>query len=130
MKGLERPECSKSWIGSGGPPIYLEGGRFLTIYHRGSFDHDDNREYDLGVALLDFDGRRGEEIVLARIEPIMSPTGPAERIGDPDVGVDNVIFTCANYLDGENVVIPYAGADSRIFVASVGLHALLSSLKG
>ena len=126
MDAIQSPEFSLTWIGVGGPPISIGDGRFLMIYHRGHRDHHNRREYDLAAALLDFNK---EEIVRARIEPIMVPTGDLEKRGQPDVGVNDVIYTCANYVSNNELVFPYAGADSRIFVASVRLDDLIGSLE-
>jgi predicted GH43/DUF377 family glycosyl hydrolase len=121
----EYEEFERSWVGAGGPPIPVAGNRFLMIYHQGHFDENGRREYDLAAALLDFD--RNDPVV-KRIEPLMRPTGELEQSGDPEVGVDNVLFTCANYVFGDDVIIPYAGADSRIFGARVRLADLLAEL--
>ena len=53
------------------------------------------------------------------------------RVSDADaaLGVDNVLFTCANYRLGDRLVIPYAGADSRIFGADVSVAALVAALE-
>lgn len=120
-------EFARSWIGAGGPPVSLGGGRFLMIYHQGHFTPEGTREYDLAAALLDF--TRPSDPVVGRIEPLMRPTGASERQGDPDLGVDNVLFTCANYVLGDDLIIPYAGADSRIFGASIPLAGLAGALE-
>lgn len=126
MKSFEYREFARSWIGAGGPPLPLGDGRFLMIYHQGHFTPEGTREYDLAAALLDF----GDDTpVRSRIEPLMRPTGAAEQQGDADLGVDNVLFTCANYRLGDRLVIPYAGADSRIFGAVTGFGALVEALE-
>ncbi|HEX7070195.1 MAG TPA: glycosidase [Rhodothermales bacterium] len=126
MKSYRYLEFSRSWIGAGGPPISLGDGRFLMIYHQGHFTVDERREYDLAAALLDF---RHEDPVRARIEPLMRPSGALEVSGDAELGVDNVLFTCANYRFGDRVIIPYAGADSRIFGAWVDLGSIVAALE-
>ena len=118
-------EFTRSWIGAGGPPVSIGGERFLMIYHQGHFTAEGRREYDLAAALLDFGA---SEPVVARIEPLMRPATDAERLGDPDLGVDNVLFTCANYVVGDDLIIPYAGADSRIFGASIGISEMVAAL--
>lgn len=125
MESYPYREFAKSWIGAGGPPIALGEDRFIMIYHQGHFTPEGTREYDLAAALLDFNA---PEPVVGRIEPLMRPTRKMEQVGDPDLGVDNVLFTCANYRDDPNLMIPYAGADSRIFGATVPLDALVASL--
>jgi predicted GH43/DUF377 family glycosyl hydrolase len=126
MKSYRYREFERSWIGAGGPPVPLDDDRFLMIYHLGHFAPDGSREYDLAAALLDF---RRQDPVVSRIEPLMRPQGELERTGDPDVGVDNVLFSCANDVVGTDLVIPYAGADSRIFAARVPMVDLVSALE-
>jgi predicted GH43/DUF377 family glycosyl hydrolase len=119
-------EFTRSWVGGGGPPVALGDGRFLTIFHQGHFTADGDREYDLGAALLDFNQ---PSPVVSRIEPLMRPAGALETEADDELGVDNVVFTCANYVWQDRLVIPYAGADSRIFGASVGMAELVDALE-
>ena len=104
----------------------LGGQRFLMIYHLGHFTAEGTREYDLAAALLDFGS---EPVVRARVEPVMRPTGTLERTGDEELGVDNVVFTCANYRLGDELVVPYAGADSRIFGGTVSFQQLVEVLE-
>ena len=84
------------------------------------------REYDLSAALLDFSQ---DDPVRARIEPLMRPTGAYETEGDDDLGVDNVLFACANHRWGDRLVLPYAGADSRIFGATLPFEGLVAALE-
>jgi predicted GH43/DUF377 family glycosyl hydrolase len=116
-----------SWIGAAGPPVALGGGRFLALYHQGHFTFEGTREYDLAAMLLDANDR--ERPVQSRIEPLMRPTGALEQVGDPELGVDNVVFSCANYRWGDDLIVPYAAADSRIFGARISLAALVSALE-
>ena len=120
------PEFAQSWIGAAGPPVSLGDGRFLAMYHQGHYGHDGTREYDLAVALLDFSL---PDPVAARIEPLMRPETEFEREGDDDLGVDNVLFSCANHRWDDLLVVPYAGADSRIFAATFPFDALVSALE-
>ncbi len=119
------PEFAQSWIGAAGPPIALGGTRFLAMYHQGHYGHDGTREYDLAVALLDFSR---PDPVVSRIEPLMRPETEFEREGDDDLGVDNVLFSCANHRWNDLLVVPYAGADSRIFGATFPFDALVTAL--
>jgi len=125
MASYRYREFALSWIGAGGPPIALGEQRFLMIYHQGHLDWEGHREYDLAAALLDFNQR---DPVVARLEPLMRPKGDQEKVGDPLLGVDNVLFACANYRWGSDLIIPYAAADSRIFGARVPFEALLEAL--
>ena len=120
------PEFAQSWIGAAGPPLALGDGRFLAMYHQGHYGHDGTREYDLAAALLDF--TRAEPVV-ARIEPLMRPSTEFEREGDDDLGVDNVLFSCANHRWEGELVVPYAGADSRIFGATFPFDDLVAALE-
>ncbi len=125
MESFPYREFARSWIGAGGPPIALGDDRFLMIYHQGHFTAEGAKEYDLAAAMIDFNA---PEPVVGRIEPLMRPTGKIEQVGDRALGVDNVLFTCANYRDGPNLMVPYAGADSRIFGATVPLDSLVTAL--
>jgi len=127
MASYRYQEFSESWIGSGGPPIPIGDNQFLTIYHQGHYDYEYGREYDLAATILDF-SKPGICNVKKRIEPLMRPTGDHEKTGDSQLGVDNVLFVCANYLLGDTLVLPYAGADSRIFGAQIDFNKLLSAL--
>ena len=117
---------ARSWLGAAGPPTDLGDGRFLALYHQGHLSFDGRRLYNLAAMLVE---PASPTPVLARVEPILLPEGDAERIGDPQLGVDNVVFSCANYVVGEHLVIPYAGADSRIFGARLVLADLVSHLE-
>ncbi len=117
---------ARSWLGAAGPPVALGDGRFLALYHQGHLSFDGRRLYNLSAMWVE---PAAERPVLARVEPILRPEGDAERVGDPELGVDNVVFSCANYLDGEHLVIPYAGADSRIFGARLVLADLVAHLE-
>lgn len=130
MRSFRYREFAQSWIGAGGPPVSLGDGRFLTIYHQGHYGRDGHREYDLAATLLDFSQSDPDAIVGPRIEPMMRPTGALEQVGDEDLGVDNVVFSCANYVWQDDLVIPYAGADSRIFGAAMPLQDLVDALEG
>jgi predicted GH43/DUF377 family glycosyl hydrolase len=126
MASYRYREFETSWVGAGGPPIPVGDDRFAMIYHQGHFTREGAREYDLSAALLDC---RAEQIVQARIEPLVRPSTPQERLGDSDLGVNNVVFTCANYRWKDQLIIPYAGADSCILGASVAFDELVAALE-
>ncbi len=119
-------EFEQSWVGAGGPPISLGDSRFVCIYHMGHRTSTGAREYDLAAGLLDFSK---PDPVLSRIEPLMRPETALEKNGESLLGVDNVLFTCANYVWKDQLMIPYAGADSRIFGAGVQLSRLVEALE-
>ena len=119
-----------SWVGAAGPPVELGDGRFLALYHQGHFSFEGRRLYNLSAALVEPAATlAGAPVVLARAEPILMPEGDAERRGDAALGVDNVVFSCANYVHGAHLVVPYAGADSRIFGARLVLADLVAHLE-
>ena len=119
-------DYATSWVGAAGPPIALGDGQFLALYHQGHFSFDGRKLYNLSAMLIE---PAADDPVLARIEPVLLPEGDAERVGDADLGVDNVVFSCAGYLVGDDLVVPYAGADSRIFGARFSLDALVDALR-
>lgn len=130
MRSYAYAAFARSWVGAAGPPLALGGGRFLMLYHIGHYKRPDQREreYHLGAALLDLNAPP-EARVRSRLEPILKPEGPLERSGDPELGVDNVVFSCAQYVWRDQLIIPYAGADSRIFAAAVPLVELVRALQ-
>jgi len=127
MASYRYEEFRESWIGAGGPPVHIGDGKYLTIYHQGHFLPNGDREYDLSATIIEFPGQ-GDFKVHNRLEPLMRPTGSDEQQGDENLGVDNVLFTCANYIHNGHLVIPYAGADSRIFGAKIDLQDLIKAL--
>jgi len=126
MPAFRYKEFERSWIGAAGPPLALGDDQFLMIYHQGHLTSTGHREYDLALALLDFSQ---DEIVRSRIEPWMRPSGFGGCEGDPDLGVDNVLFSCANYVWRDNLVLPYAGADSVILGVTISMKAMVKELK-
>ena len=115
-----------SWVGAAGPPVALGQGRFLALYHQGHLSFEGRRFYNLSAALVE---PAADEPVLARAEPLLVPEGSIERLGDARLGVNDVVFSCANYVLGEHLVVPYAGADSRIFGARFVLADLVAHLE-
>jgi predicted GH43/DUF377 family glycosyl hydrolase len=127
MASYQYDEFSESWIGAGGPPISLGNNRFLTFYHQGHYTANKDREYDIAVTILDF-SQQGVCKPEKRMEPLMRPSGKEEQQGDEQLGVDNVLFVCANYELIDDIILPYAGADSRIFGARINKKELLEYL--
>jgi len=119
-------EQALSWVGAAGPPVFLGNGRFVALYHQGHLSFEGRRFYNLSAMLVD---PAAERPVVARAEPVLVPQGDAECCGDPALGVDNVVFSCANYVVGAHLVVPYAGADSRIFGARIVLADLVAHLE-
>ena len=115
-----------SWVGAAGPPVAVGDGEFLALYHQGHLSFEGRRLYNLSAALV---APAEAEPVLARLEPVLLPEGDAERVGDPDLGVDDVVFSCAGYVVGGDLVVPYAGADSRVFGARLPLAPLVERLR-
>lgn len=105
-----------TWIGGGAPPLLLPDGRYLVIYHIGNRKHDGTREYDLGIAVADF---QKPEIILKRVEPLVRPESPAETQGDAALGVNDVVFICGAYFYHGDLFFPYAGADSVVLGAKI-----------
>lgn len=103
----------KTWNGAGAPPLKIGEGRYVMIYHIGNLKMDGTREYDLGVAVIDEDKDRYIKFV-KKFEPFMCPETEFETRGDPELGVNNVLFICGSYFYGDYLYFPYAGADSVI----------------
>jgi predicted GH43/DUF377 family glycosyl hydrolase len=104
-----------SWkVGAAGVPIELNEG-WLFIYH----GVDYSKVYRLGVALLD--KKHPEQVIYRGKYPILSPEKDYERLGD----VPNVVFSCANIVMDDKVLVYYGGADSVLCVATYDLAELL-----
>jgi predicted GH43/DUF377 family glycosyl hydrolase len=116
MAPLPNPDFKDVWIGGGAPPLRLEDGRCLILYHTGNRDRKGAREYDLGLALLD--PASGEPIV-RRVEPLLRPETRHETNGDADLGVNNVVFVCGAYFWKGALYFPYAGADSCVLAGRI-----------
>jgi len=111
MKPLPNSSFKDVWIGGGAPPLSIPGGRWLVLYHIGNRRSDGQREYDLGIAVLD-PGSPG--LISGRREPLLRPTTIAETTGDAELGVNNVVFICGAYFYHGDLIFPYAGADSVV----------------
>ena len=109
-------------IGGGCPPIETEDG-WLLIYHAVENNQSGN-VYRASAALLD---KNNPQKLIARLpEPLFSPTEEWEKNGD----VDNVVFPTSAFIEnGNDLVILYGAADSRIAAKTVNLKSLLSELK-
>ena len=110
------PQFKDVWVGGGAPPLLLEDGRYLLLYHVGNRDSEGKREYDLGLAIFD---PRGAEPIVTRIEPLMRPETQFETVGDADLGVNNVVFVCGAYFWEGDLYFPYAGADSCVLAGRI-----------
>jgi predicted GH43/DUF377 family glycosyl hydrolase len=116
MRPQPNPNFVDTWMGGGAPPLLMEDGRFLVIYHIGNKKSDGSREYDLGIAVAD---GHNPTIIVQRNEPLLRPQTPAETIGDAQLGVNNVVFVCGAYFYRGDVYFPYAGADSVVLGARI-----------
>lgn len=126
------PQCPHSWVGGGSVPIPMGGGRYAEIYHTGNYLNDVDREYDLDVALLDFnafDPTRPESLVTARIEHLMTPETEAELRSRSCLMVGNVLFACGSYEYQDDIVIVYGGADTYTLAACVNKATLFAALE-
>ncbi len=111
MKALPNPEFIDTWIGGGAPPLRLSDGRYLFIYHIGNRRAATKREYDLGIAVAD---PSNSAFIVRRDEPLLRPETHAETNGDPELGVNDVVFICGGYFSKGDLYFPYAGADSVV----------------
>lgn len=108
-------------IGGGCPPVKTEDG-WLLVYHAVE-DSKSGKIYHAGVALLDLDDPM--KIIGRLKKPLFSPVEDWEKDGD----VHNVVFPTSALIEGDNLVIFYGAADSRIAIQSIDLKSLLLELK-
>lgn len=103
-------------IGNCGSPIELDEGWLLLTHGVGPV-----RRYAIGAVLLD---KTDPTRVLARtVEPLVRPD-PTEREGY----VPNVAYTCGALRYGEQIVLPYAVADTFTRVATVTIADLIAGM--
>ena len=125
------PGAADSWLGAGSVPIALGGKRFLVIYHTGNRLQDQDREYDAGAALFDFDQftpQAPAQVVTHRIEPILTPETAYERSGPAGQRMD-VLFPCGSYEYQGGIYILYGASDLYVAAALVRKADLLSALE-
>ena len=135
LRAFPNPACRASWVGAGSVPIPLGQGRYAVIYHTGNYLNDVDREYDLGVALLDMSrlsaGNPSDPsgAVTARIEPLMVPETEAELRSGSSLQVANVLFACGSYEYKGDLYIVYGGADTYTLAARVNAALLWETLE-
>jgi predicted GH43/DUF377 family glycosyl hydrolase len=104
-------------LGNCGSPIETDDGWLVLTHGVGPM-----RTYSLGALLLDLDDPTR---VIGRLpQPLLSPA-----VDEQDGYVPNVVYSCGSLLHGENVVIPYAIADTAIGFASIRLADLRSAFE-
>jgi predicted GH43/DUF377 family glycosyl hydrolase len=113
---IPNPRFKDVWTGGGAPPLLLPNDTYLVVYHIGNRDAEGQREYDLGIALIDPDA---PVPVLLRAEPLLVPETPQETTGDEGLGVNNVVFICGAYFWEGDLYFPYQGSDTRILGARI-----------
>ena len=100
-------------IGNCGSPIELDEGWLLLTHGVGAV-----RQYAIGAVLLD---KADPSKVIARTrEPLITPE-PSERHGY----VPNVVYTCGAMRHNDQIILPYAVADTFSRFATVDIASLL-----
>jgi predicted GH43/DUF377 family glycosyl hydrolase len=103
-------------LGNCGSPIETDDGWLVLTHGVGPM-----RTYSIGALLLDLDDPTR---VIGRLaQPLLSPA-----VDEQDGYVPNVVYSCGSVVHGENLVIPYAIADTSIGFASIRLADLRASL--
>ncbi len=105
-------------LGNCGSPVRTPHGWLLLTHGVGAL-----RRYCMGAVLLDLcDPTR---IVGQLTEPLLMPAED-EREGY----VPNVVYSCGSMVHGDQLIIPYAMADSATSFATVNLNELLDHMTG
>ena len=131
LHSFYNPRWRMSWVGCGSVPIAMGNGRYAEIYHTGNSSSATDREYDLDVAVFDFDAfdpQQPASIVTARLEHLMTPEAPAELRSDSALMVSNTLFACGSYEYQDYIYIIYGGADTYTLAARVKKLALFEAL--
>jgi len=103
-------------VGNCGSPLETERGWLLLTHGVGPM-----RQYCIGASLLDLEDPT--RVIGHLKEPLLIPN-EEERDGY----VPNVVYSCGAIIHGDQLIIPYAMADSATSVASVPLGQLLDHL--
>lgn len=133
LRAFPNARMCSSWVGAGSEPLRLEDGRYLHIYHTGSYLSENDREYDAGAALFDFshfDPAKPAALLTARLEPLMAPETPAELHSRSRLQVGNVLFVCGSYAYQGWLYMIYGGADTYTLAARVEIRRLVEALEG
>ncbi len=121
LEPIPDPAFVDVWIGGGAPPIFLKENKFLIIYHIGKRSRSGEREYDLGIAVVDFTRR---PLIVKRNEPLLRPETAAETTPVADLGLANVLFVCGAYIFEGDLYLSYAGADSVVLGGKISKKEL------
>lgn len=105
-------------VGNCGSPIETEAGWLVLTHGVGPM-----REYCMGAILLDLN--KPSKVIGSLAEPLIVPAED-ERDGY----VPNVVYSCGGLVHRDNLIIPYAVADTWSSVAVLPLAELLGRLKG
>lgn len=104
-------------IGNGGSPIETDEGWLVITHGVGPM-----RTYSLGIELLDLDDPTK---IISRIdEPILVPNE-----FDREGYVPNVVYSCGAMIFQDELIIPYASADQRCGIATLGMSELMARLR-
>ena len=133
MQAVRTDDCRESWVGAGTVPIRIANNRYLVIYHVGKRYENQDRNYYIDAAILDFDRRRDDDwstIVEKRLEHIMVPETRFEKNApdDPDHEL-NVLFPCGSYVMGPDIHIVYGGANTYVLVGKINQEQLVRSIE-
>lgn len=114
---LPRQPWETIQLGNCGSPIETDDGWLVLTHGVGPM-----RTYSIGALLLDLDDPTR---VIGRLtQPLLSPA-----VDEQDGYVPNVVYSCGSLTHGENVVIPYAIADTSIGFASMRLADLRAAFE-
>lgn len=132
-RASQNPEIAKHiWVGAGAVPIALGNKRYLVIYHRGHVLNSSEKWYNLDAAIFNFNRFNSADpagIIEKRLERILVPETPHERITINRNGVANVVFTCGCYEYNSYIYILYGGADCCTLAARVRKDTLLDAIE-
>jgi predicted GH43/DUF377 family glycosyl hydrolase len=121
LRARSGPYWDAGKIGLSAQPLRTDRG-WLLLYH-GVKQTCFGSIYRQGLALLDLEDPR--RVIGRTGEWVFSPEELWERTGD----VGNVVFSCGWLLEGDEVRLYYAGADTCMALATARLPDLLAALE-
>jgi predicted GH43/DUF377 family glycosyl hydrolase len=116
---IQEPEYPWEFIqiGNCGSPLETDEGWIVLTHGVGPM-----RQYCIGAILLDLENPTK---IIARLdEPLLAPR-EKEREGY----VPNVVYSCGAIIHNNELVIPYAMADSNSGIATVGVSDLINCMQ-
>jgi predicted GH43/DUF377 family glycosyl hydrolase len=133
MQAIPDGNAESSWIGAGTVPIKLEKNRWLIIYHIAKRYTNQDRDYFIAAAILNFDHLNSLDcslVIEKRLEHIMVPVTQYEKNAPDDKDHNlHVLFPCGSFELGEDIHIIYGGANTYVLAGKINKNKLVECIE-